>query len=84
MEPLIKKIQYFRKTGEEKQEFIIKEKDFGENIIYDIFFGDLFLFTTSADGLTRFGNWDAAMKEPVSLDKKSVDEICIFIQHIRR
>lgn len=83
MKPLIKRIHYILKKGEEDKEFVIKEKDYGKLVIYDIFFGDLFLFAMSVDGSVWLGNWEAVKNEPVSLDKKALSELCAFIKNIR-
>ncbi len=84
MRPLIKRIRYVLEKENGKQEFVIKEKDYGELVIYDIFFGDLFLFAMSVDGAVWLGNWDAVKSEPVNLDKRSLDKICFFIKNIRQ
>lgn len=82
MKPIIRRIPYNLKRGENYQEFMIKEKDYGELMIYDIFFEDQFLFTMSIDGTVWLGNWEAVENEPVSLNKKSLHEICNFIRSI--
>lgn len=77
--PLLEIISCKIKKGSSFQEFKIKKKDYGELILYDIFFEDKFLFTISQDGKVLLSNWEDAKKDPVSVDENILNEINAFI-----
>jgi hypothetical protein len=45
------------RTGEEDQEYLIKEKDHGDQIVYDIYRKDHYLMTLGRDGSILFINF---------------------------
>lgn len=80
MEPLKRTVYKYEKDGEAR-EFIIQEKDYGEMIVFDIFFGDIFLFTVSQEGAVIFSDWEAAGKPPVNMDEDTLREMCRYISN---
>ncbi len=72
---------YTRKTAGKIQEFIIKKKDYGELILYDILFHDFFLFTLASDGKVLLANWETAGNEQVGLNEESLKDINAFIKN---
>lgn len=77
--PQLQFITYTHPKGGGLQEFRIKKKDYGEMILYDIFFEDRFLFTVSQQGEVLLSNWEDARKEPVSMDETTLRDVCQFI-----
>lgn len=77
--PQLQFITYTRPKGDALQEFRIKKKDYGELILYDIFYEDRFLFTVSQQGEVLLSNWEDARKEPVSMDETTLTDVCQFI-----
>jgi hypothetical protein len=47
------------KAGEEAQEYLIQEKDYGDQIVYDIYRKDRYLVTLGRDGSILFLNFEA-------------------------
>jgi hypothetical protein len=47
------------KAGEEAQEYLIQEKDYGDQIVYDIYRKDRYLMTLGRDGSILFLNFEA-------------------------
>jgi hypothetical protein len=58
---------------------MIKEKDYGEMILYDIFYKNIFLFTISQEGEVLLSNWQFARSEPICLDDDTLGRINSFI-----
>lgn len=81
MTPLLKTYVYKHLRGNDSQEFLIKEKNYGEMVLFDIFYGKLFLFTISKDGVVLLSNWESARSKPVEMDEKTLNEINSFIIH---
>lgn len=77
--PHLQFFSYQRKKGNTLQEFKIKKKDYGEMVLYDIFYEDTFLFTVSQEGKVLLSNWEDARKEPVSVDENTLRDISHFI-----
>lgn len=72
-------ITYARPKGDTLQEFRIKKKDYGEMILYDIFYEDSFLFTISQNGEVLLSNWEDARKPPIAMDDATLSDVCQFI-----
>jgi hypothetical protein len=81
MAPLLKTFVYKHQRGNDFQEFTIKEKNYGEMILFDIFYGKIFLFTISQNGEVLLSNWESAKDKPVEMDENTLDEINSFIIH---
>lgn len=79
MMPSVKKLIYKHKKENELQEFMIKEKDYGEMVLYDIFYKNTFLFTVSQEGQVLLSNWQFARSESVCLDEDIIGRISSFI-----
>ena len=79
MAPLLNSFVYKHKKEGNEIELTVKKKDYGELILFDIFFENTFLFTVSKDGKTLASNWESAQAEPVGLDKKTFKRISSFI-----
>ena len=45
--------------GDGPEEYVIKEKDYGDQVVYDIYRRDCYLLTMGADGSILFMNFDA-------------------------
>lgn len=45
------------------EEYLLKEKDYGDQVVYDIFHKDHYLLTLSPDGSILFMNFDAEESE---------------------
>ncbi len=78
MKPAIEKIPFEREKEGTKQKFIIKKKDYGTVVFFDIFFDDLFLFSLAQDGTILVANWEVAEKEPLALKEESLKEMLDF------
>ncbi|HLR38438.1 MAG TPA: hypothetical protein VK084_10345 [Chitinophagaceae bacterium] len=78
MKPAIEKIPFEREKEGKNQKFIIKKKDYGTVVFFDIFFNDLFLFSLALDGTILVANWEAAKKEPLALKEESLMEMLDF------
>jgi len=76
---LLKTFVYTRKKGNDIQKFIIREKDYGEVIVYDVFSGDTYLFTISQEGAVLFTN--KVGEKLLYPDKGDLDKISEFIMH---
>jgi hypothetical protein len=46
-------------AGEEAQEYLLQEKDYGDQIVYDIYRKDHYLMTLGRDGSILFINFSA-------------------------
>lgn len=79
MQPLIKTLTYSCKKGNRIKEFLIKKKDYGEMILYDILFKGMFLFTLNEDGKVLLSNWETAGSDQVGVDEEVLNEINKFI-----
>jgi hypothetical protein len=79
MTPLLKTLIYKHKGENDTQEFMIKEKDYGELVLYDIFFKETFLITISQNGEVLLSNWECAKCEPVNLNENTLKQINTFI-----
>ncbi|HXB91287.1 MAG TPA: hypothetical protein VNU72_03320 [Puia sp.] len=51
------------RIGDRPQEYLVREKDHGDLVVYDILLGDHYLLTLSKDGDVLFMNFDADEKE---------------------
>ena len=51
------------RIGDRPQEYLVREKDHGDLVVYDILLGDHYLLTLSKDGDVLFMNFEADEKE---------------------
>lgn len=79
MRPVIKTLTFSCERGSGIKEFLIRKKDYGEMILYDILFKDLFLFTLGQDGKVLLSNWEAARSDQIGMDEEVLSEINRFI-----
>lgn len=82
--PLLEFFSYKHLRNDLLQEFSIKKKDYGELVLYDIFYENTFLFTISHDGKVLLSNWEDARKEPVRMDDRLLGEISRYIVSLRQ
>jgi hypothetical protein len=79
MRPVIKTLTFSCERASGIKEFLIRKKDYGEMILYDILFKDLFLFTLGQDGKVLLSNWEAARSDQIGMDEDVLSEINRFI-----
>lgn len=68
--PVLRKFVFKLENGNVQQEFVIKEKDYGEIVLYDVFFKDIFVCAISQDGKVLVCHRDYAISEPVDFDEE--------------
>ncbi len=78
MEPAIDEIIFKREKDGKMQDFLIKKKDYGTVVFFDIFFGNLFLFSLAEDGTILVANWEDAQKEPIALKGEILEEMVSY------
>jgi hypothetical protein len=68
------------KAGEEAQEYLIREKDYGDQIVYDIYRKDHYLMTLGRDGSILFINFEA---DPEDKELFKLSHLNRFVEKIQ-
>lgn len=68
------------KMGEEAQEYLLQEKDYGDQIVYDIYRKDHYLMTLGRDGSILFINFEA---DPEDKELFKLSHLSRFVEKIQ-
>lgn len=68
------------RLGGEDQEYLLKEKDYGDQIVYDIYRKDHYLMTLGRDGSILFLNFEA---DPEDKELFKLSHLNRFVEKIQ-
>lgn len=75
---LIPRVKIMRNTAPE--EYLLKEKDYGDTLVYDIFHHDHYLLTLSKEGSLLFMNFDVDETEKEIFKLSHLNQFIMLIQ----
>jgi hypothetical protein len=68
------------RSGDDTEEYLVQEKDYGDMVVYDIFRKDHYLLTMARDGSILFMNFDA---EPEDKELFKLSRLNQFVEKIQ-